>query len=104
MRRLFLRMRWLNGIFSADCAVNMYIHEQKDWPEFRWDQSKLGGLLADVRHDQGRWLGGMEALGFELREEAALQTLTMDVVKTSEIEGEKLDSRQVRSSVARRMG
>jgi Fic family protein len=82
----------------------MYIHEQKDWPDFRWDQTKLAALLADVRHDQGRWLGGMESLGFELREEATLQTLTMDVVKTSEIEGEKLDARQVRSSVARRLG
>jgi Fic family protein len=61
-------------------------------------------LLADVRHVQGRWLGGMESLGFELREEATLQTLTLDVVKTSEIEGEKLDAKQVRSSVARRLG
>ena len=97
-------MRRIRITFSAYCAVNMDIHEQKDWPEFRWDQTKLAALLADVRHDQGRWLGGMEALGFELREEATLQTLTMDVVKTSEIEGEKLDARQVRSSVARRMG
>lgn len=82
----------------------MYIHEHKDWPEFRWNQAALAGLLADVRHWQGRLLGRMEALGFHLREEATLQTLTQDVVKTSEIEGEKLDAVQVRSSLARRMG
>ena len=82
----------------------MYIHEHKDWPAFRWDQAKLAGLLAKVRHLQGRLLGRMEALGFPLREEATLQTLTQDVVKTSEIEGEKLDAAQVRSSLARRMG
>lgn len=82
----------------------MYIHERKDWPEFKWDQAKLADLLADVRYLQGRLLGRMEALGFPLREEATLHTLTQDVVKTSEIEGEKLDAAQVRSSLARRMG
>lgn len=82
----------------------MYIHERKEWPEFKWDQPKLSPLLADVRHLQGRLLGRMEALGFQSREEATLQTLTQDVVKTSEIEGEKLDAAQVRSSLARRMG
>jgi len=82
----------------------MYIHERKEWPEFKWDQIKMAPLLADVRHLQGRLLGRMEGLGFQLREEATLQTLTRDVVKTSEIEGEKLDEHQVRSSLARRMG
>jgi len=82
----------------------MYIHERKEWPEFEWDQSKLADLLVEVRHLQGRLLGRMEGLGFQLREEATLQTLTQDVVKTSEIEGEKLDVETVRSSIARRMG
>jgi Fic family protein len=82
----------------------MYIHERKEWPEFKWDQPRLTPLLAEVRHLQGRLLGRMEAMGFPLREEATLQTLTQDVVKTSEIEGEKLDAQQVRSSLARRMG
>ena len=82
----------------------MYIHERKDWPEFRWNHASLAGVLAEVRHLQGRLLGRMEALGFELREQATLQTLRQDVVKTSEIEGEKLDAQQVRSSIARRMG
>ena len=82
----------------------MYIYERKEWPEFRWNQAALAKRLAEVRHAQGRLLGRMEALGFPLQEEATLQTLTQDVLKTSEIEGEKLDARQVRSSLARRMG
>jgi Fic family protein len=82
----------------------MYIHERKEWPELSWNQAKLADLLAGVRHLQGRLLGRMEALGFGLREEATLQTLTQDVTKTSEIEGEKLDTEQVRSSIARRLG
>jgi Fic family protein len=82
----------------------MYIHERKEWPDFHWDQARLAGLLADVRHLQGRLLGQMEVLGFGLRQDATLQTLTQDVVKTSEIEGEKLDTQQVRSSLARRLG
>lgn len=82
----------------------MYIYERKDWPEFKWDQAGLATLLAETRHSQGRLLGRMEEQGFQLREEATLETLTHDVVKTSEIEGEKLDAQQVRSSLARRMG
>jgi Fic family protein len=86
------------------CGDYMYIHERKEWPEFHWNQARLAPLLADARHLQGRLLGHMEALGFGLREEATLQTLTQDVIKTSEIEGEKLDAEQVRSSLARRLG
>ena len=82
----------------------MYIHERKDWPDFTWDHAAITPLLSDVRHTQGRLLGKMEGLGFHLREEATLATLTQDVIKTSEIEGQKLDTQQVRSSIARRMG
>lgn len=81
-----------------------YIHELPDWPEFRWDEGRLAAPLATARHLQGRLVGQMEALGFRLREEAVLRTLTEDVVKSSEIEGDKLDADQVRSSVARRLG
>jgi Fic family protein len=82
----------------------MYIHELQDWPKFRWDRDRLAEPLASVRHRQGRLIGRMDALGFDLRQEAALQTLTSDIVKTSEIEGEKLEAEQVRSSIARRLG
>ena len=81
-----------------------YIHELSDWPKFRWEEGRLAAPLSAARHLQGRQVGKMEALGFRLREEAVLRTLTEDVVKSSEIEGEKLDADQVRSSVARRLG
>jgi len=81
-----------------------YIHELEGWPSFRWSSQDLSEQLAAVRHRQGRLLGRMEALGFELRAEAVLQTLTEDVLKSSEIEGEILDKEQVRSSIARRLG
>jgi len=81
-----------------------YIHQRKDWPKFRWDQARLEGRLGAVRHLQGRLIGRMEGLGFPLREEASLQCLTEEVTKSSEIEGERLDKEQVRSSIARRLG
>jgi Fic family protein len=82
----------------------LYIHDRKDWPSFSWDRELLAERLAAVRHQQGRLLGRMEALGFPSRQEAVLKTLTEDVLKSSEIEGEKLDPGQVRSSIARRLG
>jgi Fic family protein len=81
-----------------------YIHELKEWPSFRWDEGMLVQRLAPVRHRQGRLVGRMEALGFDLRAEAVLATLTEDVLKSSEIEGEILDKDQVRSSIAQRLG
>lgn len=81
-----------------------YIHELQDWPRFKWDEAALAQRLASVRHRQGRLIGRMEALGFDLRAEAVLATLTEDVLKSSEIEGEILDKEQVRSSIARRLG
>jgi Fic family protein len=84
--------------------MGRYIYERSDWPKFRWDQKALEAPLAAVRHRQGRLIGRMENLGFTLRKEAVLQTLTLDVLKSSEIEGEILNPEQVRSSVARRLG
>jgi Fic family protein len=82
----------------------MYIHELPGWPGFNWSQDRLAEPLAAVRHRQGRLMGHMEALGFKLRQEAVLETLSADVIKSSEIEGERLDAEQVRSSIARRLG
>jgi len=82
----------------------MYIHQLDNWPNFYWDPHKLVALLSEARYKQGRLAGKMEALGFKLREEATLQTLTQDVLKSSEIEGEHLNADQVRSSIARRLG
>ncbi len=82
----------------------LYIHELQNWPQFHWNRDRLAEPLAAVRHQQGRLIGHMEALDFNLRQEAELETLTADVLKSSEIEGEKLDAEQVRSSIARRLG
>ncbi|MBN1513000.1 MAG: DUF4172 domain-containing protein, partial [Phycisphaerae bacterium] len=82
----------------------MYIYERAGWPDLRWDEAGLAVLQADVRHRQGRLLGRMEAIGFTLRQEATVKTLTQDVVKSSAIEGEKLDPATVRSSIARKLG
>src|ERR1039458_8658244 len=84
--------------------MNDYIHTREDWPRFRWNREGLAERLAAVHHEQGRLLGHMETLGFKLRQEAVLRTLTEDVLKSSEIEGEKLDAEQVRSSIARGLG
>ena len=82
----------------------MYVYQLPDWPRLTWNRAQLAEPLADVRHRQGRLIGRMETLGFNLRQEALLQTLTTEILKTSEIEGETLDTAQVRSSLARRLG
>ncbi len=82
----------------------IYIHELSGWPALTWDVARLAPVLAEVRHRQGRLLGRMEGLGFSLRSEASLNSLTADVVKSSAIEGETLDPEQVRSSIARKLG
>jgi Fic family protein len=82
----------------------MYIHELSGWPHLEWDRDRLADPLADIRHRQGRLTGHLEALGFNLQQEAVLETLSSDVLKSSEIEGEKLNAEQVRSSIARRLG
>lgn len=82
----------------------MWIHEHQNWPKFTWNAEALASKLAHVRHRQGRLLGQMEGLGFDLRREASLLILTDDVVKSSAIEGENLNPEEVRSSIARRLG
>jgi Fic family protein len=84
--------------------MSRYIHSLKHWPAFKWEDDKIILPLSTVRHKQGRLLGKLEGLGFRLREEATLETLTQDVIKSSEIEGEKLPADQVRSSIARCLG
>lgn len=84
--------------------MSRYVYDRVDWPAFRWKDEQLSPLLGIIRHRQGRLIGHMESLGFPLRTEAVMQTLTEDIIKTSEIEGEILDRQQVRSSIARRLG
>jgi len=82
----------------------MYIHELKNWTDFHWDNNKIMPILASVRHLQGKLLGQMETLGFEFTEKATYETLILDVIDTSKIEGEFLDPELVRSSIARKLG
>ena len=82
----------------------MYIHEREHWTNFVWDNDELSVKLLEVRYLQGRLLGKMEGLGFDLIESATLESLILDVVDTSRIEGEFLNPELVRSSIARKLG
>lgn len=84
--------------------MKAFIHQQDNWPNFTWRSDEFVNLLSEARNLQGRLFGKMESLGFDLRNEALLDTLTLDVLKSSEIEGEFLNPDQVRSSIARRLG
>ncbi len=81
-----------------------YIYEYKNWTDFSWQDKAINVVFGEVRHMQGKIIGQMNALGFTAKEEATLTALTLDVVKSSEIEGELLNYDQVRSSIARRLG
>ena len=91
-------------ITAGRAGIVSWIHERGEWPEFTWDDAALTRRLAEVRYRQGRHLGKMEALGFDLRTEANVLALTDEVVRSSAIEGEHLDPAEVRSSVARQLG
>lgn len=84
--------------------MKAFIHQLDAWPNFTWSLEEVIHLFSEVRHLQGHVLGRMASLGFDLRNEANLETLTIDVLKSTEIEGEFLDPEQVRSSIARRLG
>jgi Fic family protein len=81
-----------------------YIYEYKNWTDFSWQDKAINAVFGEVRLMQGKIIGQMNALGFLAKEEATLTALTLDVVKSSEIEGELLNYDQVRSSIARRLG
>jgi len=84
--------------------MNKYIYQNKNWTDFTWNDKQISVLLAQVRNLQGWILGKMSALGFDFQAEATLEIITLDILKSSEIEGEKLNRAQVRSSIARRLG
>ncbi|HOW41967.1 MAG TPA: Fic family protein [Bacteroidales bacterium] len=84
--------------------MRFFIYQQPEWPKFTWDSKSILIPHSNVRHLQGKLMGKMETLGFKLRNEAVLETLTTEVIKTSEIEGQILNLDQVRSSIARKLG
>ena len=81
-----------------------YIYQHENWSDFSWQDKVINAVFGEVRLMQGKIIGQMNALGFSAKEEATLTALTLDVVKSSEIEGELLNYEQVRSSIARRLG
>jgi Fic family protein len=81
-----------------------YIYEHENWTDFTWQDKHVNAVFGQVRLMQGKIIGQMNALGLNAKEEATLTALTLDVVKTSEIEGEILNYNQVRSSIARHLG
>jgi Fic family protein len=81
-----------------------YIYQYDQWPHFKWNENEINVALGNVRYLQGKILGKMASLGFTFKIEALLSTLTLDVLKSSEIEGETLNYEQVRSSIARKLG
>jgi len=85
-------------------GAKTYIYQQENWPDFTWQPDEILELLADVRNKQGRLLGKMSVLGFDLQNEAFLETFTSDIVHTNEIEGIVLSREDVRSSVAKKLG
>lgn len=89
---------------KKEFAMSKYIYQHKNWPNFIWNEKEISPLLGKVRNLQGKIIGQMNAFGFALKEETMLTTLTLDVLKSSEIEGENLNPDQVRSSIARRLG
>jgi Fic family protein len=84
--------------------MKIYFHEKENWTDFTWNNNQVTLKLGETRNLQGKLLGKMESLGFGLQNEAVLNTLTLDIIKSSEIEGEFLEKEQVRSSIARRLG
>lgn len=84
--------------------MSKYIYEYKNWTEFTWKETQINAVFGEVRNLQGKIIGQMNSIGFATKEETSLRNLTLDVINSSQIEGEKLDYNQVRSSIARRLG
>lgn len=82
----------------------MYIYQNENWPHFTWDKPKILARLAQIKLAQGLLLGKMQNIGFAMQDSALLQTLTEEILKSNQIEGQLLDIAQVRSSIARRLG
>ena len=80
-----------------------YIYQQKDWPRFRWDAAGIEADLAEASFGLGRFSGRLNAIGFDMRQEAVCETLSSEILNSAAIEGERLNRDDVRSSVARRM-
>lgn len=101
MRRL---VDFIAAFYYIYFVNSKYIYKQATWPAFKWDAEKLASPLAETRHKQGRLLGQMEGLGFNIQDETNLAVLTSEIIKSSAIEGQILNTNEVRSSLAHRLG
>ena len=97
-------MRRIAPVLAAQEQENMYLWENKNWPNFQWDEQKINELLVCVRHQQGRLLGMADTLGFDVKSPVVLDAMTSDIIKSSEIEGSALNADDVRSLVAWQLG
>lgn len=82
----------------------LYIHDYDNWWQFRYDSGLIVNELGRVRAKQGQVMGRMLSLGFVTQDEAMLSNMSLELVRSSEIEGETLNLEEVRSSIARRLG
>ena len=94
----------MDNLRKADYNRIMYLHERKNWADFTWDDRIVAPLLGEARFAQGKLLGKLEDVGFDLSREIEVNSLSAEVVASSNIEGVQLDATKVRSSVARRLG
>jgi Fic family protein len=96
----------ISGIFVANKNVNnmrTYIWQQQGWPYLTWNIKELSYVLGEVRNRQGRLAGKVSLLGLDLKKEMLLHSITMDVIKSAELEGKLLDEAFVRASVAKQL-
>ena len=84
--------------------MTSYIHQSKQWPHFAWDKDLVADRLASVNKASGFLMGRLDAIGFDARLSANAEMLSNDIINSSEIEGIALSAKQVRSSIARKLG
>lgn len=84
--------------------MRRWIWQHLSWPHFTWDEATVFSALARTRLAQGRALGALGVLDNQLELEAEFSVLVEDSLKTSAVEGERLNPGAVRSSVARQLG
>jgi len=84
--------------------MTAYIHQSEQWPHFTWDKELVADKLATVNKASGFLMGRLNAIGFDARMSASAEMLSNDIINSSEIEGISLNVKQVRSSIARKLG
>lgn len=84
--------------------IMQWVYEQPQWPNWRWDSDRVRELLVRTQLLQARLAGRLEAYGSELIVEAKLNARAEEVIRSFEIEGEALDQKALKSSIAKSLG